>query len=141
MFTHIKTSRDNKLAVSELSRKLSLGAENIIARIAFAYSISKGDKLSILDVKDSQGKEYSKNVLFGSYYPYYLALLCTHYGIHKTDKDIPKYFKLHIDHGLELIDAELKDNPNLDGFEYIIDKIDIGLTSISRSGGNESELK
>jgi len=130
MFTHIKTSKGNKLVVTELSRKLNLGAENIIARIALAYSISNDRRFSVLEVKDSQGKEYSKNVLFGNYYPYYLSLICTHYGIYKTDKDIPKYFKMHIDDGLELIDSELKDNPNLNGFDYLIDKIDQGLLNI-----------
>lgn len=130
MFTHIKTSKGNKLVVTDLSRKLNLGAENIIARIALAYSISNDRRFSVLEVKDSQGKEYSKNVLFGNYYPYYLSLICTHYGIYKTDKDIPKYFKMHIDDGLELIDSELKDNPNLNGFDYLIDKIDQGLLNI-----------
>lgn len=130
MFTHIKTSKDNRIAVTELSRKLNLGAENIIARVALSYSLSKGRKFSILEIKDSQGKEYSKNVLFGNYYPFYLALICTYYGIHKTDKDIPKYLKMHIDDGLALIDAEIKGNPNLNGFDYLIDKIDQGLQEI-----------
>jgi len=130
MFTHIKTSKRNKLVVTELSRKLNMGAENIIARVAFAYSISKDKRFSILDIKDSQGKEYSKNVLFGNNYPFYIALICTHYNIYKTDKDIPKYLKMHIDDGLEIIDAELKDNPNLNGFDYLIDKIDSGLRCI-----------
>ena len=94
MFTHIKTSKDNRKAVTELSRKFNLGAENIIARVALAYSLSKGRKFSVLEIKDSQGKEYSKNVLFGSNYPFYLALICTHYNIYKTDKDIPKYFEI-----------------------------------------------
>ena len=130
MFTHIKTSKDNKVLVTELTRKLNLGTENIIARIAFAYSLSKDRKFSILDIKDAGGKEYSKNVLFGNNYPYYRALLCTHYGFYKTDKDIPKYFKMHIDDGIELIAKELEDNPNLNGFDYLIDKIEIGLNEI-----------
>lgn len=131
MFTHIKTSKVNKVLVAELTRKLNLGTENIIARIAFAYSISKDRKLNILDIKDSGGKEYSRSVLFGNNYPFYRALLCTHYSIYKTEKDIPKYFKLHIDDGLELIAKELEDNPNLNGFDYLIDKIEIGLNEIN----------
>lgn len=127
MFTHIKTSRENRVLVTELSQKLNLGAENIIARVALAYSLSNGRKFSVLDLKDSQGKEYSKNVLFGDKYAVYLAIMCTHYGIHKTNKDIPKYFKMHIDDGLELLAGELKDNPNLNGFDYLIDKIELGL--------------
>jgi DNA sulfur modification protein DndE len=130
MFTHIKTSRKNRELVSWLTRKLNLGTENIIARIAFAYSLSKDKKMDISDIKDSQGKEYSKTVLFGDNLPYYISLVCIHYDIYKTDKDIPKYIKMHIDDGLEIINNELQENPNLDGFEYIIDKIEYGLNKI-----------
>lgn len=130
MFTQIKTSKENKIRVTELSRKFNLGAENIIARVAFSYSISKDRKFSVLEIKDSQGKEYSKSVLFGNNYPYYLALICTHYSIYKTDKDIPKYFKMHIDDGLELINQEIQENPNLVGFDYLLEKIENGLKEI-----------
>lgn len=130
MFTQIKTSKENKIRVTELSRKFNLGAENIIARVAFSYSISKDRKFSVLEIKDSQGKEYSKSVLFGNNYPYYLALICTYYSIYKTDKDIPKYFKMHIDDGLELINQEINENPNLVGFDYLLEKIENGLKEI-----------
>jgi len=130
MFTQIKTSKANKIIVTDLSRRFNLGAENVIARIAFAYSLSSGRKLKLSDISDSQGKEYSKNVLFGNNYPFYIALLCTHYGIYKTDKDIPKYIKLHLDDGLQLLNNELNDNPNLNGMDYLIDKIDAGLRTI-----------
>jgi len=130
MFTHIKTSKENKEVVSRLTRKLNLGTENIIARIAFTYSLSKDRILDLAEIKNSQGKEYSKSVLFGDNLPYYISLTCVHYKLYKTDKDIPKYIKMHVDDGLELIDNELKDNPNLDGFEYVIDKIENGLNEI-----------
>lgn len=131
MFTQIKTSKANKIIVTDLSRRFNLGAENVIARIAFTYSLSTGRRLNLSDISDSQGKEYSKNVLFGSNYPFYLALLCTHYGLYKTDKDIPKYIKMHLDDGLQLLNAELNDNPNLNGMDYLIDKIDAGLKKIT----------
>jgi len=127
MFTQIKTSAKNRDNVVELTRKFNLGAENIIARIAIAYSLQAGDKFSPLDVKDSGGKEYSKNVLFGSYYPIYLAMICTLYNVHETDKDIPRYFKLHLDDGLERIAKDIRDNPNLIGYDYLFDKINEGL--------------
>ena len=127
MFTSIKTSRANKDIVTDLSRKFNLGAENIIARIALTYSLSQDSLLSLADVSDSQGKEYSKNVLFGSNLPYYIGLICVKYGLYKTDKDIPKYIKLHIDDGLQLMNKELRDNPNLNGYDYLIDKITNGL--------------
>jgi DNA sulfur modification protein DndE len=130
MFTSIKTSRANKHIVTELSRKFNLGAENIIARIALTYSLSKKRILSLTDISDSQGKEYSKNVLFGSNLPYYVGLICVKYGLYKTDKDIPKYIKMHIDDGLQLMNNELRDNPNLNGYDYLIDKITNGLEDI-----------
>lgn len=130
MFTSIKTSRANKDIVTDLSRKFNLGAENIIARIALTYSLSKDHLLSLTDIADSQGKEYSKNVLFGNNLPYYIGLICVKYGLYKTDKDIPKYIKLHIDDGLQLMNKELQDNPNLNGYDYLIDKITNGLEDI-----------
>lgn len=131
MFAQIKTSRANKTIVTELSRRFNLGAENVIARIAFTYSLSTGRKLDLSEISDSQGKEYSKSVLFGNNYPFYIALLCTHYGLYKTDKDIPRYIKMHLDDGLQLMNAELVDNPNLNGMDYLIDKIDAGLKAIT----------
>ena len=130
MFTSIKTSRTNKDIVTDLSRKFNLGAENIIARIALTYSLSKDRLLSLTDIADSQGKEYSKNVLFGNNLPYYIWLFCVKYGLYKTDKDIPKYIKMHIDDGLQLMNKELQDNPNLNGYDYLIDKITNGLEDI-----------
>ena len=130
MFTSIKTSRTNKDIVTDLSRKFNLGAENIIARIALTYSLSKDRLLSLTDIADSQSKEYSKNVLFGNNLPYYIGLICVKYGLYKTDKDIPKYIKMHIDDGLQLMNKELQDNPNLNGYDYLIDKITNSLEDI-----------
>jgi DNA sulfur modification protein DndE len=130
MFTQIKTSAKNKEAVTVLTRKFALGAENVIARIAIAYSLQSGIHFSPLDVKDSGGKEYSKNVLFGNLYSMYAAIMCKHYNIKMSDKDLPRYFKLHLDDGLERIMADVKDNPNLVGFDYLFDKIQFGLETI-----------
>lgn len=127
MFTHIKTSAANKVLVTELTRRLSLGPENVIARLAFAYSIAQNKRLELSKIQDSKGKEYNKSVLFGSNLPHYVALVSTQYGLYKTDKDIPRYIKMHVDHGLELLDKEIRENPNLTGFEFIIQKIENGL--------------
>lgn len=123
MFSQIRTSKENKEVVSKLTYRLGLGAENVIARIAFSYSLSQDIKLDVNDMLNSSGKEYSKSVLFGDNINIYVGMICTHYNLYKTDKDIPKYFKLHLDHGLELIDSELKDRPNVDGFDFLVEKI------------------
>lgn len=130
MFKQIKTSTKNKEAVTVLTRKFGLGAENMIARIAIACSLQSGVKFSPLDIKDSGGKEYSKNVLFGNLYPVYASIMCKHYNIRMSDKDLPRYFKLHLDDGLEKIMQDIKDNPNLVGFDYLFNKIELGLKEI-----------
>lgn len=133
MFTQIKTSKENKEVVSRLTRRLNLGTENIIARIAFTYSLSKDHKLDLKDLKDAGGKEYSKAVLFGEYYDIYLGLLCTNYRLYKTDKDLVKYIKMHVDYGLELINHELNENPHWESFEYIVGKISCGFVEIEKN--------
>lgn len=130
MIGQIKTSTENKERVTRLTRKFGLGAENIIARIAIAYSLKQGGHFDPTKVKDSGGKEYSRNVLFGNLFPLYLSMICEHYQIKSTDKDLPRYFKLHLDDGLELIDKDVKDNPNLVGFDYLFDNIHEGLSEI-----------
>lgn len=129
MFTSIRTSAANKSIVTDLTRKLNLGPENVIARLALAYSLSKGEKLKLTEIKDAKGKEYSKNTLFGDYLPQYIAMICTHYQIHKSDKDVAKYIKIHLDNGLEIINRELTLNSNLSGFDFLTDKVRRGLTS------------
>lgn len=130
IFTQIRTSSRNREIVIELTRKFNLGAENVIARIAIGYSLQSGIKFESTDVKDSGGKEYSKSVLFGNYYPIYLAMICTYYQINENDKDLSRYFKMHLDHGLQLIYDDIMDNPNLVGYDYLFDKIHNGLTKI-----------
>ena len=130
MFNQIKTTAKNKETVTVLTRKFALGAENVIARIAIAYSLQSGVKYSPLDVKDSGGKEYSKGVLFGNLYTIYAAIMCKYYNIKLSDKDLPRYFKMHLDDGLERIMHDVEDNPNLIGFDYLFDKIHIGLENI-----------
>ena len=130
MIGQIKTSTENKERVTRLTRKFGLGAENIIARIAIAYSLKQGEHFDPTKVKDSGGKEYSRNVLFGNLFPLYLSMICEHYQIKSTDKDLPRYFKLHLDDGLEMIDKDVKDNPNLVGFDYLFDKIEEGLKEL-----------
>lgn len=69
-------------------------------------------------------------MLFGNMYPMYAALMCKYYQIRMSDKDLPHYFKLHLDDGLEKIMQDVKDNPNLVGYDYLFDKIHLGLEAI-----------
>lgn len=129
MFSSIKTSKGNKEIVQDLTKKLNLGSENIIARLAFSYSLSKDRFLDLKDIRDAQGKEYSARILFGEYLPYYVAMVSVHYNVMSTDKDISKYVKMHVDDGLDLINKEFVKS-NLSGIEYILQKIEAGLKKL-----------
>ena len=126
MFNSIRTSKENKERITDLTNKLHLGAENVIARIALGYSLSKDSNLELTDIKDSKGKEYSKRVLFGEYESIYTAMVCQKYQLHNLNKEIPRYLKLHIDDGIEKINSEFKDNPNIQGIDLILNYIESG---------------
>src|SRR3712207_1918256 len=105
MNINLKTSEANKDRVVELTGKLGGNIrENVVARIAITYSLAHGYRLDPLkDLRDSKGKEYKEEVLLGQYRSVYIALICQHYGLHKTDGNVARYMKLHLDHGLELM--------------------------------------
>ncbi len=131
MLINLRTSEANKTVVQELSRKLNLGTENYVSRFAFAYSLAKGIKLNVeTDLKDSKGKEYKDDILFGNYRDYYLALVCQHYGLYKTDKDLGKYIKMHIDHGLELMNKLFEENKNYTALDFLLENIEAGIDRI-----------
>lgn len=123
MFSQIRTSKENKEIVTKLTNRLNLGAENVIARIAFTYSLSKDKILDLANIANSSGKTYSKAVLFGENEDIYIGMISTHYNLYKTDKDLSKYIKMHIDDGLTQINKELEENLNIDGFDYLVEKI------------------
>jgi DNA sulfur modification protein DndE len=134
MLINIRTSEANKPVVQELTKKMNLGTENYVSRIAFAYSLSKGITLSLeKDLLDSKGKEYKNDILFGKYREYYMALICQHYNLYKTDKDIGKYIKMHIDHGLTLMNRLFEDNRNYSGLDFLLENIEKGIEKLEES--------
>ena len=130
MFSNIKTTRANKETVARLTNKLSLGTENVIARIALTYSIAADRKLDVTQIGDSLGKEYSFKVLFGEYSDYYMSLVAVHYQLYKSDKDLPRYIKMHIDDGLDLINQEIDNKSSMSGTDFLINQIERGLNVI-----------
>jgi DNA sulfur modification protein DndE len=131
MLINIRTSKENHAVVQELSRKYVGTKENFISRLAFSYSISKGIKLDLeKDLKDSQGKEYKDDILFGNYRSYFIAIICQHYNLYKSDKDIGKYIKMHIDHGLTLMNKLFTENPNYSSMDFLIENIERGIEKL-----------
>lgn len=127
MFAAVRTSKNNKEVVTRLTSKLGLGAENAIARIAFAHSLAQNRMLDLSDIRDAQGKEYSSRVLFGDYADIYVAMICVQYDLNKASKDIPKFIKMHLDDGLEMIEQEFEKKSSLSGMDFVINKIEKGL--------------
>ena len=130
MLNTIKTSYQNKENVSNLTYRLGLGAENTIARLAIGYSLSLDRYMNLSEIQDSKGKEYSSRVLLGDQADLYVALICVQYNITKSDKDISKYLKMHLDDGLNLIKSEFDKKTSLSGTDFVINKIESGLKSI-----------
>jgi DNA sulfur modification protein DndE len=135
MLINIRTSEANKQIVQELSRKVFPGAsENYISRVAMSYSLSRGAKLSIeKDLQDAKGKEYKDDILFGNYRTYYIAMICQHYGIYRTDANMGKYVKMHVDHGLGLMKKIFEDGKNYTGLDFLIEQVEQGIDVLSEN--------
>ena len=134
MQINVKTSGKNQAIVTQLTKKLTGGTkENVIARIALGYSLSTGKRFTQQEFSayDSQGKEYKDHILFdGQYRDFYIALICQAYGITKNDELIPKYIKLHIDHGLEKINYLFENNPQYTFFDFLTEYFRKGIDMI-----------
>ncbi len=135
MQINIKTSEKSQEIIRRLTPKLGdRTPENVIARIALAYSLQKGVKFNLqqaLGSTDSKGKEYKDYMLFDSKFrDFHIALICQHYDIYRTDENIPKYIKLHIDNGLELLD-KIFDTSEYTFFDFLNEHIEKGTQHLS----------
>jgi len=145
MQINIRTSKANQEIVRKLTNKLPTGSkENVIARIALGYSLQLNKKFSKseFDQYDSKGKEYKDHILFDAKYrDYYIALICQHYGIYKTNENIPKYIKLHIDFGLEQMDNLFTNSNNYTFFDFLIGHLDKGISFLQSVTVNLDAVK
>ena len=134
MLINIRTSDANKAVVQDLTRKLSLGTENHVSRIAFAYSMARNVHLSLdKDLLDSKGKEYKDDILFGNHRNYFIALVCQQYGLYITDPNIGKYIKMHIDHGLMLMHKLFEDSKNYSGLDFMLEQVEKGIDKLEEN--------
>ncbi|MFV0600051.1 MAG: DndE family protein [Bacteroidales bacterium] len=128
----ISTSLKNKDAVRRLTNKLQAKSENIVARIALCFSLQTERKFTPeeFNLYDSKGKEYKDHILFDGNREFYIALVCQHYGIYKTDENISKYIKLHVDHGIEELD-NLSQFEDYNFFDFLVNYIDKGIRHLA----------
>jgi DNA sulfur modification protein DndE len=133
MQINISTSQETEEILGRLSSKFSLPSKNILMRIAFAYSLTRGRKIDLSKAEDTKGNPYKEFTVVGYYRTYYVALICQFYGIFKTDSDIPKYFKLHIDDGLRLLDKLFSENSNYNFSDFLLAHIERGIDSLEQT--------
>lgn len=145
MQINLRTSESNQEIVKKLTSKLPLGTkENVVARIALGYSLQNGRRFSAseFNIYDSKGKEYKDHILFDAKFrDFYIALICQHYGIYKSNENIPKYFKLHIDHGLELLDQLFDNANNYTFFDFLVEHLDKGISMLQSVEVNLGAVK
>ncbi len=127
---NISTSPENQALVKRLTQRMDLGTENHIALMALTYSLCQGHRLDLSqDLKPAGGKAYKAHILFGDYKAYYIALICQRYQIHKSDANVKKYLKLHIDDGLLRIHRFFEENKGASGADFLLESIGSGIYS------------
>lgn len=137
MLINIATSKEHKAVVTKLTQQLPTGtSENVIARIALGYSLSTDKSFTPQEFNtyDSGGKEYKDHILFDpAQRDFYVALICQRYGISKNNENIPKYIKLHIDHGLDKINYLFEHNPQYTIFDFLVEYLGKGIDAIEEA--------
>lgn len=140
----IKTSSKNQEIIEKLTHIYNFESEGIIARIAFALSLSLDRKFDLNDNHklSSDGKEFrDERSLFGSYlgdksnFIVYKSLLDCHYQKVATEREFQILFKLHLTHGLERINSEISNRDLTSGFhfEYLVKNVSIGLSLLGET--------
>jgi DNA sulfur modification protein DndE len=99
----IRTAEEFRIPITSQSRAWDLGAENVLARMAFAASLELSDAINLDELRDTKGKEYNSKVLFGDYRTTYEAMLCLREGITPEHPDFKRFVKAHVDRGLAFI--------------------------------------
>ena len=64
---------------------------------------------------------------------FYIAMICQAYGVTKTDELIPKYIKLHVDHGLEKLNYLFEHNPQYTFIDFLTDYYSKGIDAIEET--------
>jgi len=140
----IRISKRNSEIIDHLTSLYNFKFDSIIARIAFTYSLQLNKKFDLLDDLNisSDGKEWrDERALFGVsadeklYYVNYKAMLDQHYIKNLTEDEFVRLFKIHLDFGLEKIQADLDEKNIVSGYHisYLMKLVKNGLELISEN--------
>lgn len=146
MSINFKTSAENKDRVTELTRALpgSGNPENIIARIALAYSLCRRNarKFELSDDSsretDSKGKEYKDETFFGrdDCREFYLAIVRMCYESNLSEEQLQGLIKLHVDDGIEALYKIYKEDGRDNFIAEICESISDGIDHLPLSSGD-----
>jgi DNA sulfur modification protein DndE len=112
----IKIDKYSEERIDKIKSIYKFNSETVVPRIAFAYSIHTNKRFDLLNdaIPKSDGREFrDAKGLFGSIindvsnFPIYKSILDTHYKSNLFEDDFAKLFKLHLDHGLSLLEKDL----------------------------------
>lgn len=135
----IRISKQNDDVIDRLKSIYKFSTEGIIPRLAFSYSLqlNKRFDLSKETIPSSDGKDFRDDRgLFGtiiegkSNYPIFKAILDKHYEFSLSEDDFSKLFKLHLEHGLNIISYELNNKDFTSGYhiDFLMKLVKNGLS-------------
>jgi DNA sulfur modification protein DndE len=123
----IRISKENDELLYKLKTLYNFKNESVVPRIAFSYSLMTG---KIFDYENdvaisSDGKEFRDDrMLFGSVIDdtsnlvIYKAVLDQHYNRHTFEQEFTKLFKLHLNHGLNILHDKIS-NGNISKGDHV----------------------
>lgn len=140
----IKISKSTSESIDRLTSLYNFKFDSIIARIAFTYSLQLNRRFDVNEERHltSEGKDWrDERALFGistddkSYFVIYKAILDQTYSKSLTEDEFIRLFKLHLNFGLEKIEADLEDKNIASGYHvsYLMKLVKNGLELINES--------
>jgi len=151
----IRISKSNEESIDKLKSLYNFKFEGIVPRIAFACSLqlNKHFELDQSISLTADGRDFRDDrSLFGtiiegrSNYPIFKAVLDKHYEKYLSEDEFSKLFRLHLDHGLEIMltDLNKKNLANGSHVYYMMKLVKNGLDLqnhiLSNSNKNDTAL-
>lgn len=135
----IKISKENDDIIYKIKALYNFKNDGIVPRIAFSHSIMSGKKFDVNNdvMPSSDGKDFRDDrALFGtivndsSNLIIYKASLDQHYNKNTFDDEFSKLFKLHLNHGLNLMNDKIIkcDISNGEHIDFILSLVKKGLS-------------
>lgn len=102
----IKLSSQAKDKLSRLKGKTGIRKWNVLCRWAFCYSLSENTVPADVQINSDSNLEMSWYTFAGEYSELYEALMiewCREKKIETTEGNLAKYFKLHLERGIQYL--------------------------------------